>query len=1037
MKKNAFTMVELLAVIVILGILSTFAIIGVSRLIDRSKEEDDRQNVETLKMAARSYMDENPSKLPKLIGDSVEVSAKELKEKKYIKKDIKNSKGKDCMINSYVNVFKKTKTKYIYTPYLLCGDDKKDTVIQDKPTIELYFIDSLGTEMKLKTYQDVLKNMEKETVYIKMTGGLDSQTGKKLRLEGYSFIVYANYGKAEHEVYNSGTISANEEYEIIEKKKLSDYIDVTQATDFNVKVIAINEKGVRNTVESRKNYLDSKNPVCSGILKGEAAANNWINKADYNNNKKQRSITMICSDIGASGCIRDTFTRTWPNELEKSAEYAYIQVSDNATNKSIEDAYLKNSCTNKDTTNKCRVRVNVDIETPTISLSSNSLTKKYTANDSDSTISIPTTDHKDNYNGWLNKKYYEKGVTYTVDISDNIHLASYVWETNPTNVKATNASNYNSFSQNNPDAIKIVNIDPLPNNNCGVREKKTITISLKGEGMRQGRLIVKDKAGNKTQITIKANIDVTLPTVPNNNLYKWKTLSPKPTSSKDLDKYTSNTWLNGKVFTKPSGSTDNISGLSHYEYITTGATENNTNKTAEYRNIEAEGVSFIKYRAMDKAGNYSDYSDNDTPKIIKLDRTAPNVTVNAYKCNSSLKLYGSKVGSANSGTLGSSSLTGDYDGWLNKDNYPYGVCFEFVVTDNQAIKSKSWSWNKGGYTKNQTGYTTLDGDKSPSSETFDVSKTSGFTTSEKFTHSLSGQGHRYAAFTIKDGAGNSKTVKVSMLIDKTSPTCSVTAKKSVSKTNQTKGTKNYTSGDWSNVAKVYTSPTCTDSGTSGCASNKFKVKVTGAATAGTFTTTERGVQAEKTSYHDWTIYDKAGNSTTCSRFTIKLDRTDPVPSYSKKSGNSQGNGYKNGAVIQRKCTDSISGIDGNQPSDITLSGGASNSPKSISFTCKDNAGNTKTLNKSFTYSANSTCGQYNCNCDDCYYGSNTCRYGCDTCEKNCKKCCWKEGAQICDDWECRSSSPTCDTYDCNCSNCYYGANTCRYGCDKCNYKCWH
>ena len=755
MKKNAFTMVELLAVIVILGILSTMAIIGVNNLIDRSKSEDAKQNKETIKMAAISYMNDNPSKLPKLIGDSKEVSAKLLKEKKYIKKDIKNSKGKDCMINSYVNVFKKTKTKYIYTPYLLCGDDKKDTVIQDKPTIELYFIDSLGTEMNFKDYQEVLNNMEKETVYIRMTGGIDSKTSEKLKLEGYVFIVYSKYNGVEHEVYNSGTLSANEQYEIIVKKKLTEYIDVTQATDFNVKVIAINEKGIRNTVESRRNYQDSENPICSGVLKGQATANNWINKKDYINNKKQRSITMLCSDVGASGCIRENFTRTWPNDIEKSAEFAYIQVSDNATNKSIPDSYLKNSCSNKDTTNKCRVRVNVDIVNPTIKLTSSALNKAYEASDSVGNITINSADHKNNYNGWLNKSNYPNGVSYKVSFTDDIYLKNYKWETNPINVKSYSSTDYKSINTSNPDAVKETSLTKYNGNSCNSIKQNSFTISLKGEGLRLGKLTLTDVAGNKTTIIIKAKID------------------------------------------------------------------------------------------------------------------------------------------------------------------------------------------------------------------------------------------------------------------KLPPTCAVSAKKSVSKTNKSASKKKYSHNTWSNVAKVYTAPTCTEKGVSGCDSTKFKVKVIRGSNSteitGTFTVKKRGLESEGISYHDWTIYDKAGNARSCSRFTIKLDRTDPVASYWHDSGGTRGNGYKNNSVIGRKCSDSLSGIAGNQPSYVTLSGGGT---KSISFTCKDKVGNTDSVSKSYKYSSSSTCGTYTCGCTTC----TSCTWH--DSGKNTGESCTPEPYAANSRYQCKCSSYTC-------------------GCRKCNYTCWH
>lgn len=53
---NGFSLIELLAVIVILGLLMTFAIPNVSRLISKSKDENIDSNKKTLIMAAESYL---------------------------------------------------------------------------------------------------------------------------------------------------------------------------------------------------------------------------------------------------------------------------------------------------------------------------------------------------------------------------------------------------------------------------------------------------------------------------------------------------------------------------------------------------------------------------------------------------------------------------------------------------------------------------------------------------------------------------------------------------------------------------------------------------------------------------------------------------------------------------------------------------------------------------------------------------------------------------------------------------------------------
>ena len=120
---RAFTLVELLGTIAIIGILSTLAIVNVSKLITKARVSSSEANAKTMKMAAESYMQSNTGELPKSIGESKNIDVNVLKNKKYIEKDLTDSKGKNCMTYSYVKVYKLSQSEYTYTPYLYCGDE--------------------------------------------------------------------------------------------------------------------------------------------------------------------------------------------------------------------------------------------------------------------------------------------------------------------------------------------------------------------------------------------------------------------------------------------------------------------------------------------------------------------------------------------------------------------------------------------------------------------------------------------------------------------------------------------------------------------------------------------------------------------------------------------------------------------------------------------------------------------------------------------------------------------------------------------------
>lgn len=138
-----------------------------------------------------------------------------------------------------------------------------------------------------------------------------------------------------------------------------------------------------------------------------------------------------------------------------------------------------------------------------------------------------------------------------------------------------------------------------------------------------------DNAGNVSSVETKTiKLDKTAPTVPTVNLYKWKDNNTAPPSSDGLSKYTTGTTSDKKIYTTASGSTDSGAGGIYYQYTTTGATTNQTNVKKSYRSIEADGTSYIKYRACDSLGNCSAYTSNY--KVV-IDKTTVSIGGNAGK----------------------------------------------------------------------------------------------------------------------------------------------------------------------------------------------------------------------------------------------------------------------------------------------------------------------------------------------------------------------------------------------------------------------
>ena len=458
-KKNGFTLVELLGVIVIIGILSTMAITGVTKLINKTKNVSDDTLKDTARMAAESFMQANKDEMPKSIGETTDLKINTLKSSNYIK-EFKNSKGQDCSNNSYVKVYKQSKNKYVYTPYIYCGSDNPATT-GSGPVVDI----------------SIKENETKFTIKI---------TEKNHNLNGYSYTLSTTTKDSSNndvttEVYNSGSIKINNIKTFSKQYDISKYIDVTTANAIVINVVAYNEVGEKGSKSITLSYTDKIPPTCT--IKSISPSTGWIGKDDYKNGIK-RKIVAECSDA-ESGCKRATFTSTWPKKNAKSVTTATISVYDNAGNEG-----------------KCSdVKINVDVVAPSATLKAKSgntvVTKRnHEVNDKTTSDTVKVDDYNNLSSDWMNKTNYPNGVTYEVTATDN-NLDSWTWEVN---AKDQLDVDEKAISSTNPDG----KTGDFTNSN-------TINVGFTGEGKRYGVLTIKDKAGNKVTYKIYANIDKTDP----------------------------------------------------------------------------------------------------------------------------------------------------------------------------------------------------------------------------------------------------------------------------------------------------------------------------------------------------------------------------------------------------------------------------------------------------------------------------------------------------------------------------------------------
>lgn len=143
-KDKGFTLVELLAVIVILAILALIAVPNVSSLVMKSKNNMFCKKVESIEAAAKNYAQDNFSDIisseETIVVDKIPLGT--LVEKGYLSKDSKDCTiGTNCVLdernntyldNHYVQIY--SKNNRLYGRYLYDSNDANGKVCGEKIT---------------------------------------------------------------------------------------------------------------------------------------------------------------------------------------------------------------------------------------------------------------------------------------------------------------------------------------------------------------------------------------------------------------------------------------------------------------------------------------------------------------------------------------------------------------------------------------------------------------------------------------------------------------------------------------------------------------------------------------------------------------------------------------------------------------------------------------------------------------------------------------------------------------------------------------
>ena len=604
-KKNSkgFSMIELLAVVVILGVLSTIGIVSVTRLIESSKEHYYESQQSQLVLAARAYTGDHREELPRNIGEKKKIYLDTLYKKNYLKDKIVDKNNKECypvdgtdeegksVKGSYVNVVKISQTEYSYKGYLYCKSCGQDGNCEEEMAIDPDKKPNITITLPNNKDNDLFN--ESKTIDI-----IYNANGNDAKISSYSYKIFVDKILK----YNSGTRRNGK------KPTIEVHEPVYKYLPGNVKIVATitNSDGEVKTVTKNQDYSDAAHPECGmvkydikNIMKtydSKKTSEKTCGTNDYLWTNNTRHVWVVCNDKLGIGCAQTEFSKYLDTEGAKDT----VSIRDN-----------------KNEPHNCGVMKCIDRTTPKITVKLYRSSAKGQKNGSafktftvEPQKSIKTYKKDEKYNSWINGVDNKYGIIVEVSTTDvdvvptaKSEIKTFSWFQNAKNQKEN--------------AIGATNLKVDINNNI---TEKTYTKEqrITDDGVRKQVIKVTDYAGNDTTYNLILKIDYTPPPVPTISTY----LENNSTSKSTGTTYPNNTWKNKYVWANTTHPKDNpdVSGWRTNQYTTTGAHGKNTDKDGNDLHVIKEGTTKLKFRSIDNAGNYSDYTET---KTIKLDRTDP------------------------------------------------------------------------------------------------------------------------------------------------------------------------------------------------------------------------------------------------------------------------------------------------------------------------------------------------------------------------------------------------------------------------------
>lgn len=339
--KNAFTIVEVLASVVLLGVLGVIIMPTIQNYIEKMRDDYNKQVEKQLLVSGKAYYTDNKNLLPKLsyndkksIGEKKSyVTSLELSTKNYLKKELVDYDGNTCN-DSYVLVVRNSSSDdEIWYPCLICGEGEDKKVHSKYPycSLDANWDDkeepSCDIEVLASVEGDHINDVyNSNKIAFKFTELSDLPLGNK----NYSSIVFYNQATKEF-IYED--VSEFEE----EKIRGLDLKGIIK--NEGVYSIFVMDKGFNKSEACIQNVtIDNTAPTCK--VEG-APIDSWV---------KDATLKVVRTDT--SGQLHDTPYSWQKDSDERTAD------SDSDTYKAVENgdytAYIKDRAENE---GHCSVKI--------------------------------------------------------------------------------------------------------------------------------------------------------------------------------------------------------------------------------------------------------------------------------------------------------------------------------------------------------------------------------------------------------------------------------------------------------------------------------------------------------------------------------------------------------------------------------------------------------------------------------------------------------------------------------------------------------